>query len=80
MPNLNQSTLNQTTDRIEFKPFNLSSTSTPFVYDKASKKLNSTKSERLVTSLVHCSSKIGKITKRKNDKPKHNLGVYQVRY
>lgn len=79
MSNLSQSILNQTSERIEFKPFNLTSTSTPFVYEKKDKKSSSTKSERLVTSLVHNTSKIGKISKRKNEKPKNNFGIYQVR-
>lgn len=81
MPNLNQSLFNQTkSDRIEFKPFNLSSTSTPYVINQSKvKNLNFTKSERLVSSLVH-SAKNGKISKRKVDKPlkkKANFGVYQ---
>lgn len=79
MSNLSQSILNHTIERTEFKPFNLTSTSTPFVQEKKDKKIISTKSERLVTSLVHNTSKIGKISKRKNEKLKNNIGIYQVR-
>ncbi|CAF0716238.1 unnamed protein product [Brachionus calyciflorus] len=76
MPNI---TLNQS-EHFEFRPFKIESTSTPFINQNKNKNLNHSKIQKLSSSLVHNTSKVGKISKRKNEKTTKkmsNFGNYQ---